>query len=110
MQKHVRDKLIQIVVECYSLKWTTIRIKEVLIENGKLTPEMADQIEEAGRRQYNKLKRTANAHIASGSFLIVVSILIAIATAGTGIIVVTIGLLAIGIGEFFWGLQLRKSL
>jgi hypothetical protein len=113
MEKHVRDQLVQIVVECYSLKWTTIRIKEVLIKNGKLTPEMADQIEEAGRRDYRRMKRNANAHIASGSFLFVVGVLVTwgvYSATGGGMIVVALGLVFGGIAEFILGLRMRSEL
>ncbi|MCS3797823.1 hypothetical protein [Niastella sp. OAS944] len=112
MEKHVRDKLVQIASSLYKQKWNAIQIREALIEKGKLTPEMARQIEEAGRRDYKRMKRSANAHIASGSFLFVVGVLItwgAFIATGGGLIVVCFGVIGLGIAEFLHGLRIRSG-
>jgi O-antigen/teichoic acid export membrane protein len=74
---------------------------------------VVDQVEDAGYREYRRMKRNANAHIASGSFLFVVGILITwgvYSATGGGMIVVALGLVFGGIAEFILGLRMRSEL
>lgn len=112
MEKHVRDQLVQSVTALYRCKWKSDKIKELLLQKGFPRNEV-DQIDEAGYRNYRRMKRNANAHIASGSFLFVVGVLItwgSYSITGGGMIVVALGVVFGGIAEFILGLSMRRDL
>lgn len=112
MEKHVYDGMVNFVSGLYMNKWKAADIKDVLLKRG-LTQEMADQIEKAGYREYRRIKKTANAHIASGSFLFIVGVLISWGIyefTGGGTILVLVGIIALGIGEFILGLRMRSAM
>jgi hypothetical protein len=112
MEKHVRDQLVKMVTGLYLQKWNSVEIKELLLQKG-LTQVMVDQVEEAGYREYRRMKRNANAHIASGIFLFVVGGLItwgSYSVTGGTMIVVALGLVSVGIADFMLGLSMRREL